>query len=279
MRVTTRALTFVIMLVSTATLLLINFPTPSTAGTPSAQNQNTTPSPKSTPRPRRAPKIEMVLVPGGTFLMGSPESEVGRSKDEGPQHRVTVPSFYIGKYEVTQAQWRMVMGTDPSQFKGDDRPVENVSWDEATEFCRRLSRLTGKTYRLPSEAEWEYTARAGTQTPYAFGPRLLPSHANCAGSGSAPQSTRVGAFRPNAFGLYDMHGNVWEWCEDNFHEGYIGAPTDGSAWLSDETPEHVVRGGASSSPAIFCRSSYRDKELPGTSRQGLGLRVVTATAP
>jgi formylglycine-generating enzyme required for sulfatase activity len=210
-------------------------PTPKPAiPTPTPRN----PGVSGTPSPA-APEIEMVLVPGGSFLMGSPENEPERYFDEGPQHRVTVQSFYISKYEVTQAQWRAVMGGNPSSFKGDDLPVETVSYWEAQEFCARLSRETGRGYRLPSEAEWEYAARGRTATPFAFGSSLSSEQANFIGKfpyGGAPKkvirnkTTPVGSFAPNAFKLHDMHGNVWEWCEDIYHHDYNGAPTDGSAW-------------------------------------------------
>jgi len=189
-----------------------------------------------------APEIEMVLVPGGDFLMGSPEGAQGRGFGEGPQHRVTVPSFYIGKYEVTQAQWRAVMGGDQSRFKGDNLPVETVSWDDAKDFCRKLSQMTGEEYRLPTEAEWEYACRAGTTGAYAGDPDAMAWYGMNSGRGTHP----VGRKLPNAFGLYDMHGNVREWCEDDWHDGYANAPSDGTAWV--EKPSRglgrVYRGGS-----------------------------------
>jgi formylglycine-generating enzyme required for sulfatase activity len=195
-------------------------------------------------------ELKMVRVPGGAFLMGSPPNEEGRYGDEDPQHRVTVPSFYIGKHEVTHAQWRMVAGLpkvfvdldpDPAHFKGDDLPVERVSYWEAREFCTRLSRLTGKTCRLPSEAEWEYACRAGTTGAYAGNLDAMAWYSNNSGGGTHP----VGQKQPNAFGLYDMRGNVWEWCEDVWHSDYNRAPTDGSAWLSGEdSSSRTLRGGS-----------------------------------
>ena len=146
----------------------------------------------------------MVYVTGGTFLMGSPDNEPDRDSDERPQHRVTVPGFSMGKYEITQAQWKAVMGTNPSYFKGDNLPVENVSWNDAKEFCSKLSQMTGKQYRLPTEAEWEYACRAGTTGPYAGNLDAMAWYSNNAGFKTHP----VGQKRPNAFGLYDMHGNV-----------------------------------------------------------------------
>lgn len=199
----------------------------------------------------------MVLVPGGDFLMGSPENEPGRSAQDGQQHRVTIRSFYIGKYEVTQRQWRAVMGDNPSHFKGDDLPVENVSWNDAKEFCRRLSRMTSVEYRLPTEAEWEYACRAKTTGAYAGDLDAMAWYHKNSDSKTHP----AGQKRPNAFGLYDMHGNVWEWCEDDWHRDYTGAPTDGAAWV-DRPPKRglyrVNRGGGWDSVADVCRSALRN---------------------
>ncbi|MFO5527762.1 MAG: SUMF1/EgtB/PvdO family nonheme iron enzyme, partial [Cuspidothrix sp.] len=184
-------------------------------------------------------KLEMIAIPGGTFWMGSPENEAERSSWESPQHQVTVPSFFMGKYQLTQAQYQAIIGTNPSRFKGKNRPVESVCWDDAVAFCQTLSQKTQKNYRLPSEAEWEYACRAGTTTPFSFGDNITTDLVNYDGNypyKSAPkgkhrqQTTDVGTFPPNAFGLYDMHGNVWDWCEDDWHDNYINPPTDGSAW-------------------------------------------------
>ncbi|MDQ3818801.1 MAG: bifunctional serine/threonine-protein kinase/formylglycine-generating enzyme family protein [Acidobacteriota bacterium] len=225
--------------------------------------------------------IEMVLVPGGTFTMGSPPDE--GPNDERPQHSVTLPSFYMSKYEVTQAQYRAMMGVNPSEFQGDDLPVERVTWKEAKEFCERVSSITKKEYRLPSEAEWEYAARAGTTTIFAFGNSISSSQANFDGSnpfGDAPadvnrqKTTPVGSFQPNPFGLYDMHGNVWEWCEDWYHKNYTGAPSDGSAW-DDGGVYKVVRGGSWLSNGIGLRSAVRDKLDPEFRLPFVGFRVVT----
>ncbi|MDJ0677530.1 MAG: bifunctional serine/threonine-protein kinase/formylglycine-generating enzyme family protein, partial [Calothrix sp. MO_167.B42] len=170
--------------------------------------------------------LEMVQIPGGTFTMGSPAGEAQRDSDEGPQRQVRVPGFFMGRYEVTQAQYQAIMGKNPSNFKGEKRPVERVSWNDAVEFCQHLSQKTGRTYRLPSEAEWEYACRAGTTTPFYFGETITTDLVNYNRNypyGSAPkgeyreQTTDVGKFPPNAFGLYDMHGNVWEWCQDTWH--------------------------------------------------------------
>ncbi len=197
--------------------------------------------------------LEMVQIPGGNFTMGSPEGEAERDKDESPQHQVTVPRFFMGKYAVTQAQYQAIMGTNPANFKGEKRPVETVSWDDAVEFCQKLSQKTGKTYRLPSEAEWEYACRAGTTTPFYFGETITTDLVNYNGGfpyGSAPkgeyrkQTTDVGEFPPNSFGLYDMHGNIYEWCEDVYNDNYQGAPRDGSAWLTSKDNDiKLLRGG------------------------------------
>ena len=226
--------------------------------------------------------IEMVLVPGWIFRMGSPESE--GPNDERPQHQVAVPAFYMSKYEVTQAQYRAVMGVNPSEFQGDDLPVENVSWKDAMEFCNRASSITKRSYRLPTEAEWEYAARAGTTTIFAFGNSISSAQANFDGRnpyGGAPagvyrqQTTPVGSYKPNAFGLYDMHGNVWEWCSDTYHNSYIGAPTDGSAWV-ESSGDRVVRGGSWLSNGGGVRSAVRDRLEPIARLSFVGFRVVTS---
>jgi formylglycine-generating enzyme required for sulfatase activity len=227
---------------------------------------------KATAR-RASPEIEMVLVPGGSFLMGSPENETGHSDKEKPRRRVTVGDFYIGKYEVTQAQWRAVMGGNPSHFKGDDLPVENVSWNDAKEFCRRLSEMTGAKYRLPTEAEWEYACRAKTDGAHAGDLDAMAWYGNILDVKTHP----VGRKQPNAFGLYDMHGNVWEWCEDDWHKSYENAPNDGSAWV--DKPKRgayrVVRGGDWNDNAVICRSANRSADAPGSSLAAfLGFRVV-----
>ncbi len=203
-------------------------------------------------------RLDMVQIPGGTFLMGTEEAEIERLckkyernwfRWERPQHSVQVSPFLLGKTPVTQDQWRTVVaqvGTivryldpDPSNFKGGNRPVECVSWYDAVEWCARLSKLTGKEYRLPSEAEWEYACRAGTTTPFAFGEAITTDLANYDGNDTVAEeakgqyreeTTPVASFPPNGFGLYDLHGNVWEWCFDPFHENYQGAPRDGSVW-------------------------------------------------
>ncbi|OBQ23837.1 MAG: serine/threonine protein kinase [Anabaena sp. WA113] len=235
-------------------------------------------------------KLEMIAIPGGTFLMGSSENESERRDDESPQHQVTVPSFFMGKYPLTQAQYQAIMGKNPAYFKGNNRPVENVSWDDAVRFCQKLSQRTGKNYRLPSEAEWEYACRAGTKTPFSFGDNITTDLVNYNGNypyKSAPkgeyreQTTDVGTFPPtfppNPFGLYDMHGNVWEWCEDDWHENYIDAPTDGSAWNSQSgSNTKLLRGGSWSHDARACRSAYRLGFSRDLRYSGCGFRVVSS---
>ena len=227
--------------------------------------------------------LDMVYIPGGRFFMGSPENEDGRRKDEGLQHKVKVPGFYMGKYPVTQEQWAAValmdnvdihLSPNPSRFKGAKRPVEQVSWHDATEFCKRLSNFTGHSYRLPGEAEWEYACRANTLTRYAFGDELKKNQANC--NHHVGSTTPVGQYSPNAFGLYDMHGNVWDWCADHWHDNYTGAPADATIWLSsDEKALRVLRGGSWFNVPEACRSATRDQHNPAISRSRIGLRVCT----
>jgi formylglycine-generating enzyme required for sulfatase activity len=230
--------------------------------------------------------LEMVEIPGGTFIMGSPASEAGRYSSESPQHQVTVPSFYMGKYELTQAQYQVIMGANPAYFKGYNRPVEQVIWNNAVEFCKKLSQKTGKNYRLPSEAEWEYACRAGTTTPFYFGESITPDLVNYDGNytyASAPkgqyrqQTTDVGTFPPNAFGLYDMHGNVWEWCQDDWQENYINAPINGSALIS-RSNINMRRGGSWNINPEYCRSAYRDDLYLDYDRSDIGFRVVCSGA-
>jgi len=198
--------------------------------------------------------LDMVYIAGGSFLMGAPASEHKSDGDERPQHRVTLPDFWLGKYQVTQAHWEAVMGNNPARFKGANRPMERVSWDMCQEFCRKLSERTGKVYRLPSEAEWEYACRAGTKTPFSCGETITTELANYNGNYTyaeegkgqyRSETVEVGSFPPNPWGLYDMHGNVWEWCEDGWHDNYQGAPTDGSARTDNHNSNNrcVVRGG------------------------------------
>lgn len=228
--------------------------------------------------------LEMVAIPGGTFIMGAPETEEGSSNSERPQHEVTVPPFFMGKYPVTQAQWRVVanlpqvnrqLHPDPSEFKGENLPVECVSWYDAVEFCDRLSVHTKRHYRLPSEAEWEYSCRAGTTTPFHFGKTITPELANyngeyTYGSGSKGEyrekTTPVGIFNANAFGLYDMHGNVWEWCNDYRYIDYDGFYS------------FAPRGGSWNSNPGDCRSAAVRSPVMAGMISGIGFRVVVSVA-
>jgi formylglycine-generating enzyme required for sulfatase activity len=240
--------------------------------------------------------LELVEIPGGTFVMGSPDAEEGGHPDERPQHSVTVSPFQIGKFPVTQAQWRVVAGwpkvhqeiaAEPSSFKGDERPVEQVSWKDAVEFCSRLSHKSGKSYRLPSEAEWEYACRAGTETPFAFGETITLEFVNYDGNhpyGGArkglcrEQTIPVGSLgAANRFGLYDMHGNVWEWCRDAWHKSYNGAPSDGRAWEAGGEPYRVLRGGSWLHYANVCRSGFRLWYDPGLRNYDIGFRIVVVS--
>jgi formylglycine-generating enzyme required for sulfatase activity len=185
----------------------------------------------------RHPKatLEMVEIPAGEFMMGSPMNEKNRDRSEGPQHRVKVPRFFMGRVEVTEAQWRCLMDDNVIFPKGENFPAGSVMWTQAQRFCRKLSEQTGRTYRLPSEAEWEYACRAGTTTPFYDGltaDRSVASNENF--SGMDMFTTPVGCFPANAFGLHDLHGNgwEWEWCSDQWHDDYKGAPTNGSAWVN-----------------------------------------------
>src|SRR5262245_1357411 len=226
-----------------------------------------------------APDIEMVLVRGGSFMMGSPDNEPGRIMYEDPQHYVTVRGFYIGRYEVTQAQWREVMGGNPSLIeKGDNLPVTDVAWDEVKEFCRRLSERTAVNYRLPTEAEWEYACRAETTGAYAGKLDDLAWYERNSGIKPHP----VGQKRPNAFGIYDMHGNVEEWCEDDWHSSYEGiltgfemAPTNGSAWVGKTGRDNsrVTRGGHWNSLPSECRSAKRGRMSAELSMYNVGFRL------
>jgi len=240
-------------------------------------------------------QLEMVMIPSGSFMMGSPEKEDGSDDDEHPQHQVTIKAFCLGKYQVTQAQWKAVaafpqvnkeLKLDPSRFKGDNRPVEQVSWKDAVEFCDRLSKHTKRQYRLPSEAEWEYACRAGTTTPFHFGEMITTDLANYYGHdtyGQEPEgvyrreTTEVGSFGvANNFGLYDMHGNVWEWCQDSWYSNHKGAPTDGSAWLSnkEDSDKKLLRGGSWHDIPEDCRSAYRSYDLLDYLNNKIGFRVV-----
>ena len=234
--------------------------------------------------------LEMVSIPGGKFTMGAAQEEFESAEDERPRHLVTVKPFFMGKCPITQVQWRAIasrpkikrdLDPDPSCFKGDKRPIERVSWYDAEEFCDRLSKQTKRVYRLPSEAEWEYACRARTATPFHFGATITTNLANfCEQDQSRntvdrKQTTDVGIFPANAFGLYEMHGNVWEWCADNWHEDYQNAPYDGSVWVIDGNPEYrILRGGSWDYSPCFCRCASRFFENPNVRDNEFGFRVV-----
>ena len=225
--------------------------------------------------------LTLMLIPAGEFVMGAPDGEPESDDSERPQHRVKLPQFLMGRYPVTQAQWRVVAGYDrveidlkpsPSEFKGDDLPVEQVNWHQAVEFCQRLSVKTKKNYHLPSEAQWEYACRAETTTAYHFGDQLTTELANY--EASVGQTTAVGTYPANGWGLFDMHGNVWEWCQDHWHDSYEGAPTDGSAWIEGGDSEYrVIRGGSWIYNPRVCRSAYRFNGGPGYVFNDFGFRV------
>jgi formylglycine-generating enzyme required for sulfatase activity len=257
---------------------------------------------------RNGVSIDMVQIPGGIFEMGSPETEEGHQSRESPQHPVTLPTFFMGKYPVTQAQWRSVVSSttqvkrkidpEPSNFEGDDLPVEQVSWLDAEEFCLRLSKLSDREYRLPTEAEWEYACRAGTTMPFHFGETIGSDIANYRaqdwelggttypgkyGPGELGKfretTTPVGSFKiANRFGLYDMHGNVWEWCLDHWHDSYADAPEGGSAWLdlsAEENALRVLRGGSWLDTPAACRSASRIRYNAVNRLNYFGFRLVS----
>jgi eukaryotic-like serine/threonine-protein kinase len=232
--------------------------------------------------------MTMVKIPAGKFMMGSPESEANRLDWESPQHLVNVPTFYLGQTLVTQSQYQQIMGNNPAYFQGDGNlPVEQVSWLEAMDFCDKLTQKSGKTYRLPSEAEWEYACRAGTITPYAFGEKITPSVVNYDGNepygGAAKcefrsKTTPVSSFPSNLFGLYDMHGNLYEWCLDEWVDNYNNPPTDGSA-RGDiisryNNTRRLLRGGSWITNTQYCRSAVSDNFTASARLNGIGFRVV-----
>ena len=266
-------------------------------------------------------RLTMVRIPGGSFQMGSADQELGRQSNEGPVHEVTLAEFLIGQTPITQAQWRAVAGWEPqkgerwgrglnpkpAKFQGeearllagemntDERPVVRVSWEDAIEFCSRLSQRTKRNYTLPSEAQWEYACRAGTSTAFHFGPIILSDLANFKGTDPSrfnslnipdpqpffrEQTTPVGMFPANPWGLYDMHGNVWEWCLDSVRSSYEGGPYDGSAWVDSQAPKalrKINRGGSWSMPPRFCRSAVRSLSrlnAPNGPYDDTGFRVV-----
>lgn len=251
--------------------------------------------------------MQLVLIEPGEFLMGTPETEEGREINEGPQHRVRITKpFFLGAYEVTQSQYETVMGTNPAKFKGTDQPVESVSWEEAVEFCRKLSTREGRTYRLPTEAEWEYACRAGTTTAFAFGATISSDRdANFNGNQTYGNGVKgrylektvpVGSYRANGCGLYDLHGNVWEWCSDWYGADYYAyspmnnpsGPATTTEWemwdLFRESPvnppsglatasNRVIRGGSWDNFARNCRSALRIGFAPSGRGGDLGFRV------
>jgi len=222
--------------------------------------------------------LDLVHIPQGKFMMGTYFKEQGYAT-ERPQQQVDVSSFYLGKFPVTQRQWQAIaklpaisdsLNPDISHFKNEVAPVENISWLDAIEFCKRLRKLTGKSYRLPSEAEWEYACRGGKSTRYYFGDEISSDFANYDGrmqhdSNASVKyrngTTPVGIFPPNNFGLYDMHGNVWEWCADPWHEDYKGRPAHSNIWDFAGDPQYrVLRGGSWNHDAWECRSANRRKD-------------------
>jgi formylglycine-generating enzyme required for sulfatase activity len=243
-------------------------------------------------------ELTLMRIPAGSFLMGAAEDEEGSRANERPLHRVQVGEFLMGRTPVTQAQWRTVarweqkegekpwgmeLDPDPSRFKGANRPVENVDWGQAREFCRRLRQRTGKNYHLPSEARWEYACRADTTTPFHFGATLTTELANYDGTyiyGDGPKgryrrkTVEVASFPANAWGLHDMHGNVWEWCADHWYDTYNGAPADGSPWINEKTKNagrRLLRGGSGNGLPGLCRSASRGH--PDDRHGDVGFRV------
>ena len=243
--------------------------------------------------------LEMAYIPGGTFIMGAPEPEKEHYcnntwEPTQPQHQVTLQPFYMGKFTVTQAQWETVANLpgieenlkkiDRFHFKEGNYPVDRIFSSNAVDFCEILSRITGRKYRLPSEAEWEYACRAGTTTPFHYGETITTELANYNGNtyASEPRGEQrheiipVGQFPPNAFGLYDMHGNLREWCQDSWHENYIGAPTDGNAWIDNKNKKYyykAFRGGTWCDNPECCSSAFRSRETGLRHYTFMGLRL------
>ncbi len=226
--------------------------------------------------------LELIALPGEMFRMGTPGKQ--GYDDERPVHQVTVAPFLISKTLITQAQWRSMMGTPHGRFSGERLPIERVSWHDAVRFCERLSKHTGRPYRLPSEAQWEYACRAGTSTPFSFGETITTEVANYNGEfvyRAEPKgvyrhtTTVVDQLPPNAFGLHDMHGNLWEWCADAWHDSYDGAPVDDRVWQSTGKETHrVARGGCWHDIPDVCRSAARLKVDAKDAEEIMGFRVV-----
>ncbi len=240
-------------------------------------------------------ELPMVKIAAGSFLMGSPEGEPERFDDEGPQREVKLGAFSMAQTPITQAQWLAVaawpklerdLKPDPSKFKGPNRPVERVSWLDAQEFCRRLSQRTGQSYGIPSEAQWEYACRAGSTTPFHFGASLTPELANYDGNNcyvngpkgpNREQTTEVASFPANGWGLHDMHGNVWEWCADHWHDSYNFAPDHDQPWLiavAAANEQRLLRGGSWIGDPGDCRSAYRSHDEAVSDDDDVGFRVV-----
>jgi formylglycine-generating enzyme required for sulfatase activity len=226
--------------------------------------------------------LEMLLIPSGVFQMGS-LNRTG-NPDEQPQHLVKIKAFMMSRFLTTQGQWKAVMDTLPRcRFKADDLPVEQVSWEDAQKFCDRLSKRSGRHYQLPSETQWEYACRAATVTPFSFGETLTIEVANFNGEHTFREeprgfyrhtTTQGGTFPPNAFGLFDLHGNLWEWCADNWLEDYSSSPRDSSSYRNKESHYRVVRGGSWHEPPGLCRSASRLKVLETEADEFMGFRVV-----
>ncbi len=227
-------------------------------------------------------ELELVEVPGGSFRLGTAHGQ--GYPDEEPRHFVQLAAFWIGKYPVSQRQWGALMGAHRGRFSGQDLPVDTVSWVEAFRFCERLSKKIGQRCALPSEAQWEYTCRAGTNTPYCYGPTLTTELANYNGEFTfrgGPKgiyrhvTTVVGSFPPNAFGLYDLHGGLWEWCADAWHDDYGGAPPDGSPWEGGPKVDYrAARGGCWHDIPEVCRSAARLKARANEGDEFMGFRIV-----
>jgi formylglycine-generating enzyme required for sulfatase activity len=236
--------------------------------------------------------LEMVHIPAGKFRIGSPVTELEHSPEEQPQTWINIPSLFISRYPITQNQWKVIMDNNPSIFIGNgDRPVEMVSWQEVKQFCQKLTERSGKPYRLPSESEWEYTCRAGTMTPFSCGATITASLANynyaiadpyqnyqqakSANNIATGQTSVVGTYPANQFGLHDHHGNVWEWCEDVWHDDYDLIPRDGTAWTQGGDQScRVIRGGSWRDSAHYCRSAHRSRNAANQGDRYTGFRVV-----
>jgi uncharacterized protein (TIGR02996 family) len=225
--------------------------------------------------------FEFAWIPPGTFLMGSPVDEPKRESNED-HHRVTLTrGFFLGTTPVTQAQWKQVMGANPSHFKGDEHPVDQVSWRDCQEFCVQLETDTGLGFRLPTEAEWEYACRAGTTTPFSFGPTITPDQANYDGNHIYPgghpgmyhmETVPVRSYPPNAWGLYEMHGNAYDWCEDWYAPYPGGTQTDPIGPPAGDA--RILRGGCWFIYPHICRSAYRRRSIPGDRQYYFSCRVV-----